>query len=107
MLRADQHHMPRCRHLGLQGDQWSVGSGPWQERMKKEEEDREKQITDKYKVPMSRLLSYNKPEWAFFVPAILGALIEGSATPICALALGGVHGCLLQAGVRHCAGRGP
>ena len=57
--------------------------------MKKEEEDREKQITDKYKVPMSRLLGYNKPEWAFFVPAILGALIEGSAAPICALALVG------------------
>ncbi|OLQ10644.1 Multidrug resistance protein 1 [Symbiodinium microadriaticum] len=59
------------------------------ERMKKEEEDREKQITDKYKVPMSRLLGYNKPEWAFFMPAILGALIEGSAAPICALALVG------------------
>ena len=38
---------------------------------------------------MSRLLSYNQPEWAFFVPAILGALIEGAAMPVCAVALVG------------------
>ena len=30
---------------------------------------------------MARLLSYNKPEWPFFIPAILGALIDGSAMP--------------------------
>ncbi|CAJ1336106.1 unnamed protein product [Effrenium voratum] len=59
------------------------------QREKKEEEDRLKGINDNYKVPMSRLLSYNQPEWAFFVPAILGALIEGAAMPVCAVALVG------------------
>eukprot|EP00913_Durusdinium_trenchii_P001403 g1298.t1 len=59
------------------------------EREKKEEEDRQKSINDNYKVPMSRLMSYNKPEWPFFVPAILGALIEGAAMPVCAVALVG------------------
>ena len=34
-------------------------------------------------------MSYNKPEWPFFVPAILGALIEGAAMPVCAVALVG------------------
>ena len=33
-------------------------------------------------VPMGRLLSFNKPEWPFFIPAILGALIDGSAMPV-------------------------
>ena len=31
---------------------------------------------------MGRLLSFNKPEWPFFIPAILGALIDGSAMPV-------------------------
>lgn len=31
---------------------------------------------------MRRLLTYNKPEWPFFVPAILGALIDGSSMPV-------------------------
>ena len=38
---------------------------------------------------MGRLLSYNKPEWPFFVPAILGALVDGAAMPLCTVALVG------------------
>eukprot|EP00439_Symbiodinium_sp_Y106_P024056 s2066_g2.t3 len=56
---------------------------------KKAEEEREKDIVTNYKVPMARLLSYNKPEWPFFVPAVLGALAEGAAMPVCTIALVG------------------
>lgn len=38
---------------------------------------------------MGRLLSYNRPEWPFFVPAILGALVDGSVMPLCTIALVG------------------
>ena len=38
---------------------------------------------------MRRLLSYNRPEWPFFVPAILGAIVDGSAMPVCTIALVG------------------
>ena len=48
---------------------------------------RQKKIAADYRVPMLRLLSYNKPEWPFFVPAVLGALIEGSAMPVCSVVL--------------------
>ncbi|CAL1142099.1 unnamed protein product [Cladocopium goreaui] len=58
-------------------------------REKKEQEEREKKIDKEYKVPMGRLLSFNKPEWPFFIPAILGALIDGSAMPVCTVALVG------------------
>lgn len=58
-------------------------------REKKEQEEREKKIEKEYKVPMRRLLTYNKPEWPFFVPAILGALIDGSSMPVCTVALVG------------------
>mmetsp|Transcript_59499 Transcript_59499/g.139248 ORF Transcript_59499/g.139248 Transcript_59499/m.139248 type:complete len:1290 (-) Transcript_59499:79-3948(-) len=58
-------------------------------REKEEEAKREKEIVKKYKVPMYRLLSYNKPEWPFFIPAVLGAMIDGSAMPVCTIALVG------------------
>jgi len=58
-------------------------------REKKEEEEREKLIQKNYKVPMARLFSYNRPEWPYFIPAILGALIDGSAMPLCTVALVG------------------
>ncbi|CAE7260932.1 ABCB1 [Symbiodinium pilosum] len=58
-------------------------------REKKAEEEREKEIASKYKVPMMRLMSYNKPEWAFFVPAVLGALADGASMPVCTIALVG------------------
>lgn len=32
---------------------------------------------------------YNRPEWPYFIPAILGALIDGSAMPLCTVALVG------------------
>jgi len=46
---------------------------------------------------MGRLLRYNRPEWPFFVPALLGALVDGSVMPLCTIALvgamkGGPHG---------------
>mmetsp|Transcript_37903 Transcript_37903/g.84730 ORF Transcript_37903/g.84730 Transcript_37903/m.84730 type:complete len:699 (-) Transcript_37903:43-2139(-) len=59
------------------------------EKEKKMEAEREKDIEKNYKVPMGRLLSYNKPEWVFFVPAILGALVDGGCMPICTIALVG------------------
>ncbi|CAK9045272.1 ATP-dependent translocase ABCB1 (ATP-binding cassette sub-family B member 1) (Multidrug resistance protein 1) (P-glycoprotein 1) (Phospholipid transporter ABCB1) (CD antigen CD243) [Durusdinium trenchii] len=59
------------------------------QREKKEEEERAKKIEKEYKVPMSRLLSYNRPEWPFFVPAVLGALLDGAAMPVCTVALVG------------------
>ncbi|CAJ1449438.1 unnamed protein product, partial [Effrenium voratum] len=60
-----------------------------QAREQKEEEERTKQISKQYKVPMGRLLSYNRPEWPFFVPAVLGALVAGAAMPMCTVALVG------------------
>ncbi|CAE7217756.1 ABCB1 [Symbiodinium natans] len=56
---------------------------------KQAEEEREKDIVKNYKVPMMRLLSYNKPEWPYFVPAVLGALADGASMPICTIALVG------------------
>lgn len=56
---------------------------------KKEEENRVKEINKNYKVPMGRLLRYNRPEWPFFVPALLGALVDGSVMPLCTIALVG------------------
>ena len=38
---------------------------------------------------MRRLFSYNRPEWPFFVPAILGAMVDGAANPVCTIALVG------------------
>lgn len=58
-------------------------------REKKEEEEREKKIQSDYKVPMLRLLNYNRPEWPFFIPAVLGALLDGSCMPITTVALVG------------------
>ncbi|CAE7635908.1 unnamed protein product [Symbiodinium microadriaticum] len=58
-------------------------------REKEAEANREKEIAKNYKVPMGRLLSYNKPEWPFFIPAILGAMVDGSAMPVCTIALVG------------------
>ena len=58
-------------------------------REKKEEEEREKKIGAEYKVPMRRLLNFNRPEWPFFVPALLGALLDGACMPVCAVALVG------------------
>ena len=58
-------------------------------REKEAEAEREKEIVKGYKVPMGRLLSYNRPEWPFFVPAILGAMVDGAANPVCTVALVG------------------
>ena len=58
-------------------------------REKDAEANREKEISKNYKVPMRRLLSYNRPEWPFFIPAILGAMVDGSAMPVCTIALVG------------------
>jgi len=49
--------------------------------------EREAEIAKTYKVPMARLWSYNKPEWIYFVPAMLGALGEGASMPVCAVIL--------------------
>ncbi|CAJ1374272.1 unnamed protein product [Effrenium voratum] len=59
------------------------------QREQKEEEERAKEIEKNYQVPMGRLLSYNKPEWPLFVPAILGALVDGACMPVCTIALVG------------------
>jgi hypothetical protein len=42
---------------------------------------------------------YNRPEWPFFIPAVLGALIDGSAMPLCTIALvGSMEGAWLVVG---------
>ena len=38
---------------------------------------------------MARLFSYNRPEWPYLIPAVLGALIDGAAMPLCTIALVG------------------
>lgn len=48
---------------------------------------RDKEIQKTYKVPLARILQFNKQEWPFFLPAILGAMIDGSCMPCCALVL--------------------
>eukprot|EP00930_Biecheleria_cincta_P042445 TRINITY_DN29208_c0_g1_i1.p1 TRINITY_DN29208_c0_g1~~TRINITY_DN29208_c0_g1_i1.p1 ORF type:complete len:1315 (-),score=229.41 TRINITY_DN29208_c0_g1_i1:121-3717(-) len=66
----------------------SGGSDAKDEKEKgQSEKEREAEIAKKYKVPMGRLFSYNKPEWIFFIPAMIGALGEGSSMPICAILL--------------------
>lgn len=42
---------------------------------------RQKEIGEKYKVPMSRLLSYNKPEWPWLLPGVIGAAGHGASQP--------------------------
>lgn len=51
------------------------------------EKKRMKEIANTYKVPWSRLLSYNKQEWIYFIPAILGAIGDGGAMPVAAVLL--------------------
>mmetsp|Transcript_27047 Transcript_27047/g.62521 ORF Transcript_27047/g.62521 Transcript_27047/m.62521 type:complete len:1278 (+) Transcript_27047:121-3954(+) len=48
------------------------------------EKERQKQVAKEYKVPMARVLGYCKQEWPFFIPAILGAMLDGIAMPACA-----------------------
>eukprot|EP00439_Symbiodinium_sp_Y106_P064608 s2683_g10.t1 len=85
--------VPHDQTLQMVVKRSSTNSGESEsERVKREKEaeaNREKDITKNYKVPMGRLLSYNKPEWPFFVPAILGAMVDGSAMPVCTIALVG------------------
>eukprot|EP00443_Scrippsiella_acuminata_P089370 CAMPEP_0115398044 /NCGR_PEP_ID=MMETSP0271-20121206/14118_1 /TAXON_ID=71861 /ORGANISM="Scrippsiella trochoidea, Strain CCMP3099" /LENGTH=1281 /DNA_ID=CAMNT_0002821813 /DNA_START=36 /DNA_END=3881 /DNA_ORIENTATION=- len=56
----------------------------------KEEEERVKKISKEYKMPMGRLLGYNKPEWWLFVPGILGAIVHGANNPVQAYLLVGI-----------------
>mmetsp|Transcript_30535 Transcript_30535/g.54595 ORF Transcript_30535/g.54595 Transcript_30535/m.54595 type:complete len:1272 (-) Transcript_30535:403-4218(-) len=53
----------------------------------KKQSDREKEVAKTYKVPMGRLLGFNKPEWPVFVPAILAALVDGASMPVVAILL--------------------
>jgi len=90
---AEDHQLPHDHTSHMLVRQMSEQSGESQNariaREKKEEEEREKKIQKDYKVPMGRLFSYNRPEWPFFIPAVLGALIDGSAMPLCTIALVG------------------
>uniref|UniRef100_A0A7S4QNS6 Bile salt export pump n=1 Tax=Alexandrium monilatum TaxID=311494 RepID=A0A7S4QNS6_9DINO len=47
-----------------------------------EEERREKEIQKTYKVPLSRLMSFCRPEWCLIVPGLLAALASGSTFPL-------------------------
>jgi len=51
------------------------------------EAEREKEIVKSYKVPWGRLFAFNKPEWIFFVPGLIGALGDGAAMPVIAVIL--------------------
>jgi len=93
---AEENTVPEVPHdqtLQMVVKRSSTNSGESEsERVKREKEaeaNREKEIAKNYKVPMGRLLSYNKPEWPFFIPAILGAMVDGSAMPVCTIALVG------------------
>lgn len=65
----------------------SDGSAEKETKQVQSTAEREAEIAKKYKVPMARLWSYNKPEWIFLVPAMIGALGEGSSMPLCAVIL--------------------
>lgn len=74
---------------GVQGGAWALGFEA-QKRLKtviKRPDTRGNE--GKCQVPMGRLLSYNRPEWPFFVPAVVGALLDGAAMPVCTVALVG------------------
>lgn len=49
-----------------------------------QEKAREKEIAKTYKVPMSRLMSFCKPEWALIIPGLLFAVVSGAAMPVMA-----------------------
>jgi len=51
------------------------------------EKARQDEIAKKYKVPMTRVLGYCKPEWPWMVPGILGAIVDGSSNPAAAWVL--------------------
>lgn len=46
------------------------------------EEEAEKKALKKYKPPMRRLLAFNKPEWPFYVPGLIGATFAGALMPL-------------------------
>jgi ABC-type multidrug transport system fused ATPase/permease subunit len=46
-----------------------------------EEKEREKKIAKEYKVPTMRILRYARAQWWWFVPATLGAIVNGSMFP--------------------------
>lgn len=50
-------------------------------------ENQDKEALKNYKLPMMRLMSYNRPEWIWFVPAILGAIVAGLCMPYLAVVL--------------------
>eukprot|EP00403_Amphidinium_massartii_P018274 CAMPEP_0178429642 /NCGR_PEP_ID=MMETSP0689_2-20121128/30907_1 /TAXON_ID=160604 /ORGANISM="Amphidinium massartii, Strain CS-259" /LENGTH=1274 /DNA_ID=CAMNT_0020051469 /DNA_START=66 /DNA_END=3890 /DNA_ORIENTATION=- len=51
------------------------------------EKERMKLVAKEYKVPMSRVMSYCKPEWPYLIPAFLGSMVDGSSMPMCAWAM--------------------
>ncbi|OLP94424.1 Multidrug resistance protein 1 [Symbiodinium microadriaticum] len=83
--------VPRDPTLHAQRSSTHLGESEAQRvrREKEAEANREREISRAYKVPMRRLFSYNRPEWPFFVPAILGAMVDGAANPVCTIALVG------------------
>lgn len=90
---AEANQLPHDHTSAMLVRQMSEHSGESENarvaREKKEEKEREAQIQKNYKVPMARLFSYNQPEWPYLVPAVLGALIDGAAMPLCTVALVG------------------
>ncbi|KAF4756816.1 (ABC) transporter, partial [Perkinsus olseni] len=52
-----------------------------------EEKKRVEQISKTYKVPWLRLFGLSKPEFAYYLPSILGAILSGVAMPLEALLL--------------------
>jgi len=87
--KPDLPHDQTLQMIKRQSTNSEESEGKRVAREKEAEANREKDIVKTYKVPMGRLLSYNMPEWPFFVPAILGALVDGAAMPVCTIALVG------------------
>jgi hypothetical protein len=54
------------------------------------EKARQAEVQKTFMVPMLRLMGYNRPDWPFLVPAILGVLVEGASMPVIAVV---EHGC--------------
>mmetsp|Transcript_7569 Transcript_7569/g.16469 ORF Transcript_7569/g.16469 Transcript_7569/m.16469 type:complete len:1107 (+) Transcript_7569:1-3321(+) len=52
-----------------------------------DDEKLQKEIAKKYKPPLLRIMSFNKPEWGYFVPALLGSLYDGASQPILGMIL--------------------
>ncbi|CAE8591670.1 unnamed protein product [Polarella glacialis] len=52
------------------------------EDVHEQEQERQKELLKTYKVPMRRLLTFCRPEWLYWIPALFGSAVDGCSMPV-------------------------